>query len=252
MEIDIFDRESGIPVYRQLAEYLKTQISTGVYKPGDVLPSEADLIRDLNISRTTVRLAFGLVANAGLIRREQGKGTIVVSQFKSKLPALSSFTEEVIRTGRKPNVELVERVEEEPPVQAANSLSLTTEDKVLKTIRLRKADEEPIGLAHTWMNTIKFPELYNIDCSALSMYETFEVKLGLKIVNAVENIRADMANDYEARKLKIKPGAAVLRMARTTYVLGEQDKSVPIEYVEAVFNGAVYSVDVELYRYMNK
>lgn len=65
MKADIFDRSSGVPVYRQLAEYLKKQIATGVYKPGDVLPSETEIIRDYNISRTTVRLAFGLISNAG-------------------------------------------------------------------------------------------------------------------------------------------------------------------------------------------
>ena len=120
MQNDIFDRESGVPVYRQLAEYLKKQISTGQYKPGDVLPSEADLIREYNISRTTVRLAFGLITNAGLVRREQGRGTIVVSQVRSLLPKLVSFTEEVARLGRTPGAILLSKGEEELTIDAAN------------------------------------------------------------------------------------------------------------------------------------
>lgn len=54
MQKDIINRASGIPVYRQLAEHIKAQIIKGEYKPGDVLPSEAELIRDLNFSRATL------------------------------------------------------------------------------------------------------------------------------------------------------------------------------------------------------
>ncbi|HAL16114.1 MAG TPA: hypothetical protein DCP32_04995 [Anaerolineaceae bacterium] len=248
MSTDLFNRENGIPVYRQLAEFFKTQISSGVYRPGDVLPSESDCMREYTISRTTVRLAFGLLSNAGLVRREPGIGTTVISQVLSKLPMLSSFTEEVTRLGRTPGVVLVARAEEGLPLNAANALDLPVGQKVLKVIRLRTADAEPIGLAVSWLNTARQPELRNMDHAVLSLYRAFESDLGLTIWNAHENIRADLAGDYEARKLKIKPGSPVLRMTRTTYVRNEDESRTPIEYVEVVFNASVYSVDVELYR----
>jgi GntR family transcriptional regulator len=248
MPAEIFDRTSGVPVYRQLAEYLKKQISTGVYKPGDVLPSEADIIRDYNISRTTVRLAFGLISNAGLIRREQGRGTIVVSQVRSILPKLASFSEEVTRLGRKPGTILLSKNEENLSLDAANALSLNTDQKTLKIVRLRMADDEPIGLAVSWLNNAAFPQLNNIGGAELSLYSVFENQFGLTIRNAVETIRADLAGEYEARKLKVKPGSSVLRMNRTTFVQSENANVTPIEYVEGVFNGSVYSVEVELYR----
>lgn len=248
MQTDIFDRESGIPIYRQLADYIKKQISSGVYQPGDVLPSEADYMRELNLSRTTVRLAFGLITSARLVRREQGRGTIVLSQVHSNLPYLSSFTEEVRRHNSEPGVELLSVSEERISGEAANALVLSPDTIATKVVRLRLVDSEPIGLAISWLNTIKFPELKSIDFTALSLYEVFETQLGFSIHSAVENIRADLAKETEARKLKIKSGAPVLRILRTTFVLGEQEKSFPIEYVDATFNGSVYSVDVELYR----
>jgi GntR family transcriptional regulator len=248
MQNDVFDRESGVPVYRQLAEYLKKQISTGQYKPGDVLPSEADLIREYNISRTTVRLAFGLITNAGLVRREQGRGTIVVSQVRSLLPKLVSFTEEVARLGRTPGTILLSRSEEDLTIEAANELLLNVGQKALKVVRLRMADDEPIGVATSWLNNLEFPSLQNILGDELSLYEVFEKQLNLKIVNAVETIRAEVANKYEAKELQIKLGAPVLRMDRTTYVQNELGKAIPVEYVQGVFNGAVYSAQVELYR----
>lgn len=248
MSTNIFNRETGIPVYRQLAEFFKAQISSGVYQPGDVLPSESDCMREYTISRTTVRLAFGLLSNAGLVRREPGIGTTVISQVHSQLPMLSSFTEEVTRLGRTPGVVLVAKAEVGLPSDAANALELPVGQKALKVVRLRTADDEPIGLAVSWLNTVKQPKLKNMNHAVLSLYRAFESDLGLTIWNAQENIRADLASEYEARKLKIKPGSPVLRMTRTTYVRSEDESRTPIEYVEVVFNGSVYSVDVELYR----
>jgi Transcriptional regulators len=248
MQNDFFDRESGVPVYRQLAENLKKQISTGKYKPGDVLPSEADLIREYNISRTTVRLAFGLITNAGLVRREQGRGTIVVSQVRSLLPKLASFTEEVARLGRTPGTVLISKEEAELSIEAANELLLNVDQKVLKVVRLRMADDEPIGLAISWLNILEFPSLQEIRGDELSLYDVFEKQLNLKVLNAVETIRADVADKSVAKELQIKVGAPVLRMDRTTYVQSESGKAVPVEFVQGFFNGVVYSAQVELYR----
>lgn len=252
MQSDFFDRESGIPVYRQLADYIKKQISSGVYQPGDVLPSEADYIRDFNVSRTTVRLAFGLITNAGMVRREQGRGTIVVPQVRTQLPFLSSFTEESSHYGRTPSVVLLRQYMEKVSVEAANALSLPLDAQVLRVERLRLVDGEPIGLAISSMNTVKFPDLAKLDFSALSIYSLFESEMGLSIRSAKENIRADLAGENEAHKLKIQTGAPVLRMLRTTFIQGEQNAAVPIEYVEVVFNGSIYSVDVELFRQSGK
>lgn len=251
MRQDFFDRESGIPVYRQLADYIRKQISSGEYRPGDVLPSETDYIRDFNVSRTTVRLAFGLITNAGMVRREQGRGTIVVPQVRTQLPLLSSFTEEATRYGRKPGVVLLEKRIEQITHNAALALSLPADSQVLKVERLRIVDGEPIGLSISWLNNVHFPKLVDLDYASLSLYSLFETEIG-PIRSARENIRAELAEDTEAHKLKIQKGDPVLRMLRTTYIQGEQDTSIPIEYVEVAFNGSIYSVDVELFRQSGK
>ncbi len=248
MEPIIFDHEKGIPIYRQLAEYFKVQISKGIYRPGDLLPSEAEQVRDLKVSRTTVRLASGLLNNAGLIRQEQGRGTIVISQIRSKLPMLSSFTEEVERLGYTPGMELLSQGEEKLSFNAANALDLNPGKKVIKVVRLRLADNKPIGIATTWLNNVKYPDLEDIDYRALSLYQVYENQLGLIIKNAIENVQADIVDEHEISRLKIAPGSPVQRITRTTFAISENEFGVPIEYVEAVFNAAVYSVDIELFR----
>ena len=51
--------DSDIPLYAQLVGIIKRNISTGALAVGDLLPSEAELCRWMNISRNTVRQAIG-------------------------------------------------------------------------------------------------------------------------------------------------------------------------------------------------
>lgn len=69
--------ESSIPHYRRLYEILRKQIVEGVFKEGDLLPSENDLCNQYNLTRPTVRHALDALLNTGMIRKHKGKGSIV-------------------------------------------------------------------------------------------------------------------------------------------------------------------------------
>lgn len=58
--------DSDIPLYAQLVGIIKRNISTGALSVGDLLPSEAELCRWMNISRNTVRQAIGELEDEGL------------------------------------------------------------------------------------------------------------------------------------------------------------------------------------------
>ena len=67
--------DSNIPLYSQLVGIIKQSISSGELGVGDLLPSEAELCRAMNISRNTVRQAIGELEEEGLVVRKRGKGT---------------------------------------------------------------------------------------------------------------------------------------------------------------------------------
>ena len=67
--------DSDIPLYAQLVGIIKRNISTGALAVGDLLPSEAELCRWMNISRNTVRQAIGELEDEGLVVRKRGRGT---------------------------------------------------------------------------------------------------------------------------------------------------------------------------------
>jgi DNA-binding GntR family transcriptional regulator len=63
--------------YRQVVDDLTRRIESGEWPDGVPLPSEDALTEDYGVSRTTVRKAKDILAEAGLIEIRQGLGTYV-------------------------------------------------------------------------------------------------------------------------------------------------------------------------------
>ncbi|HEY4337606.1 MAG TPA: FadR/GntR family transcriptional regulator [Puia sp.] len=59
---------------------LQQQVSLGVYKPGEKLPSEPELMAEFGVGRSTIREAVRILANTGLLTVRQGSGTRVEAQ----------------------------------------------------------------------------------------------------------------------------------------------------------------------------
>ena len=118
----------------------------------------------------------------------------------------------------------------------------------MKVVRLRTADERPIGLVTTWLNINEFPQLAFLDYASLSLYEVYEKELRLTILRATEFVWADDVSDSEKEQLCIQRDDPVLRITRVTYIKTKEEGGTPIEYVEGVFKGKIYIVETELFR----
>lgn len=70
-------QSSGIPIYQQIADQLKTDILAGKYKDGEYLPSIRGLALNLKISVITTMKAYEKLQEEGLITAMQGKGYYV-------------------------------------------------------------------------------------------------------------------------------------------------------------------------------
>jgi len=69
--------EHALPRYGRIAADLRAAIERGELAPGDVLPSEAALMKRHGVSRGTVRQALADLETAGLIESRPGKGRFV-------------------------------------------------------------------------------------------------------------------------------------------------------------------------------
>ena len=69
------------PIYHRIADWLATQISSGVLKPGDRLPSERKIAAAVGASRMTARQALKFLEHRGLVETRVGRGAFVAAQW---------------------------------------------------------------------------------------------------------------------------------------------------------------------------
>jgi len=73
------ERATYEPAYIRIANTMAEQIGAGVFRPGDQLPTEAQLRAQFGVSPMTIRRAVNLLLDRGLVTTTQGKGTFVRS-----------------------------------------------------------------------------------------------------------------------------------------------------------------------------
>ena len=73
----ILSNSSGVPIYEQIEEQIKSQIMTGDLAAGDALPSMRVLARDLKVSVITTKRAYEDLERDGFIESVVGKGSFV-------------------------------------------------------------------------------------------------------------------------------------------------------------------------------
>lgn len=91
MAIFNLNRESSIPLHVQLLNELRRAILAGELQPHARVPSEPELFKTLNISRTTIRQAWQAAEDEGLLYRVRGKGTYVAEPGVTRMSQLIGF-----------------------------------------------------------------------------------------------------------------------------------------------------------------
>jgi DNA-binding FadR family transcriptional regulator len=86
----------------RVADLLRSQVTDGHWPLGSQIPTEPELVEWTGAGRNTVREAVSSLVQAGLLRREQGRGTFVVSTSEVS----SSVSRRVASTARRDSLEL--------------------------------------------------------------------------------------------------------------------------------------------------
>src|SRR5512135_3518530 len=73
----LLDFHSGLPIYSQIVEQIRSQLANGILKPGDQLPTVRALAEDLRINFNTVARAYRMLDEARIISTQQGRGTYI-------------------------------------------------------------------------------------------------------------------------------------------------------------------------------
>lgn len=198
---------SGVPLYYQLMVIIKRYVMSGTLKPGDLLPTEMQLCRELGISRTTVRQAFSALEAEGLVVRHQGKGTFVSEpKYKRSLNTLYSFSAEMKKLGYDPQSQTLSFEIVLPPEDIKRQLKLQDGENTYKLVRLRKAGGEPLMLETVYVPVRLCPDLTKEYLDYHSLYEKLGEATGHRPVMATETYEAAILDKNEAEILGSKAG----------------------------------------------
>ena len=228
------DRRSPIPYYVQLKHALTEGIESGHWKPGDKIPSEFELCQMFGVSRTVVRQALGEMSYEGLVAREKGRGTFVVEpkiRSRSLVHSLVGFYEDMAERGYSPVTKVLEQAIEPASPKQASALELEPMTPVIKLVRLRFVQEEPIVLVSSYLPYALCPKLVKADLSHQSLYAFLLQEYGLSVARGRRMIEAVLATDREANLLQIEKGAPLLRLDSVSYL----EDGTPLEYFNGVF-----------------
>lgn len=241
----VLNKNTPIPLYYQLKQWLVEQIDRGDLKPGDFIQSERELSEALEISRMTVRQALLELVNEGKLVRERGKGTFVAEPKVSQdLLRLTSFSEDMASRGMTPGASVVDVTVNRASPVLQKQLHIGVEDSVLIMTRLRMADDKPMALETTHFPLAKFPGLEHQDFNNMSIYQYIEEHYGMIPAYASQSIEVGMLNAQEAELLDIHLNSPILFIERITFNAHRE----PIEYVTSAYRGDRYKLYAELKR----
>jgi DNA-binding GntR family transcriptional regulator len=204
-----------IPHHRKLYEVLRRHIREGVYREGDLLPSENELSRLYGMTRPTVRQALGTLANDGLIVKRQGKGSIVrILPGEIGILSVSGTTSAVGDRNLKTRI-LVKPVLTFWPEDFMFPLSeLERESGCIFMERLRLLDDVPIFYDISYLANINLPRITARSFEDKSLFGILRDHYQVEIKGGEQRIKAIPASPKISGFLNLKKRQPVLHLER--------------------------------------
>ena len=207
--------DSDIPLYTQLVGIIKHNISSGTLAVGQLLPSESELCRALDISRNTVRQAIGELETEGLVVRKRGKGTFVADPNTARRGVQYSFTTEVSSLGKTPSSTLVNFDVITADSDICQKMELPEDTCVYCFTRVRNVDGQPLILETSYYPQYIYPHLTRDMVQTHSFYSLL-YHVGITPASAEETYEAVVLNDVQAALLGVAAGDCAFHHRRRT------------------------------------
>lgn len=211
--------DERLPRYQRLRDHLAARIAAQEWRPGEAIPSEAELAASHGLSIGTVRKAIEQLAGEGLLDRRQGRGTYVRrARFNSSLFRFFRFQSE---SGERkvPQSRILHRKVVPAPTAAASALRIAEGEPVVNLSRLRLIDSTPLLAEEIWLEKARFAELLEVPVRDFGdlLYPLYEERCGQIVASADETLTVEKANALQARLLRRDPGDPLIVIERVAF-----------------------------------
>ncbi|ARU87776.1 GntR family transcriptional regulator [Pseudomonas sp. M30-35] len=220
--------DQRLPLYQRLRDEMLAKISSGEWRPGEPIPTEAELTKVYSVAIGTVRKAVDTLVIDGLLQRSQGRGTFVRRpDFNS---SFFRFFRQVNSSGEHqvPQSRIVSLCLEQAPEAVVEALKLDTADAVIRMQRIRMADGRAVFSEDIWLPASRFAKLLEVDPHNFGnlLYPFYEEQCGQLVASAKETLTVEPGDALTSAALGVDAGMPIVVIER----IALSYDNTPLEY----------------------
>lgn len=208
---------SGGARYRELADTIRDQITSGDYSRGAALPGEQTLAAEHGVTRTVVRSALHWLEQRGLVTARRNIGWFVRAPHQVQdFDRLRSFTQWAEARGLIAGARMVSRERGPADDREAQLLRIPVGAEVLRWSRIRTLDDRVVMLERSSWAPWVAPLLEAFPDDAVSSTRAL-ADAGVAVVFGNHRIEAVAASTEEARLLGVRRSSPLLQVRREVF-----------------------------------
>ncbi|TPP06077.1 phosphonate metabolism transcriptional regulator PhnF [Rhizobium glycinendophyticum] len=221
-------KQKGVSLWRQISDRIRANIAAGLYDASGMLPAETMLAQEFGVNRHTVRAALAALAQEGIVRASQGRGTMIERRDKFDFPIgkRTRFTEGIGDQARDLKGVLLSAQLEPGSSEVRHRLGLEPGDIVVKLDGMRLADGRAVSRSTMWFPCDRFTGI-DVAFSETGSITKALARFGIDdYLREYTEISAVHAEPEDVASLELTPGAIVL----VTHALNTDTAGRPIQY----------------------
>ena len=230
------------PLYVQVRDQLVRRLIDGEWQPGQHIPSEIELAREIGVSQGTIRKALDAMTAENLLIRRQGRGTFVARPEESRI--LFQFFRLVPDDGKPsfPDSAILDRRLAGATVEEAQALALAPASPVWRIERVRTLAGAPLLVETITLSDARFPGFGELAAIPNNVYGLYSERWGITIGRASERLKAVAATPADATALGCAPGTPLLSVTRIALDL--ENKPVELRVSRCLTEAVHYSSEL--------
>ena len=202
---------SSAPAYQRIKDVLLNAIVQGTCSPGDIVPSENELVEALELSRMTVNRAMRELTTDGVLTRTRGIGTFIAEpKALGVLMEVRNIADEIKMRGHT-HTSRVLLLEETDRESAPSGLG----ERVFHSIMVHYENGRPFQLEDRYVSAQLVPQYLGQDFTRITpneyLIQTAPLAQGKHVVEAV------LPSSAEAELLDMETSSPCLLIRRRTY-----------------------------------
>ncbi|MBF7095670.1 GntR family transcriptional regulator [Alkalibacter mobilis] len=210
-------------LYLSVVEDIKKKIIAAQLKPGDMLKSESELMKEYNVSRMTLRKSLSLLSNEGYIYSIPGKGNFVCQPdtdvFQFRFDDYSSFIPQV------EDIELLS-VTVENPEPASSTYEIFKDRQLIRIDRLILSEQIPVALEIVYTPYIPNKPVVEDKLHFANYSKAIETKYAFALKKTLK-ITFNNSDEYVSKKLNIDEFSEVAKLEK---MIVNKETSVPLTF----------------------